>query len=167
MQVNSGKRGRCGYITGMSRCEFSTPFTIASSAKSVCFVSMWHVRSLAHYKRSENSKQEILSMFAKRRSQTWVYLMQYESVQVIRQTPAGCATEALQSHLCSTYSGLWGGGEAGGCRVVVAQWQSTGCTSQVSWIQFPATAGLFAFLYFRLITSKYSLYFYFNMRQEF
>lgn len=63
-------------------------FTLASSVKSVCFVSMWHVRSLAHYKRSENNKQEILSVFAKRRSQTWVYLIQYESVQVIRQTPA-------------------------------------------------------------------------------
>ena len=43
---------------------------------------------------------------------------------------------------------------AGGCPVVVAQWQSTGCTSQVSWVRFPAAAGLFTFLYFRLITSK-------------
>ena len=41
-----------------------------------------------------------------------------------------------------------------GCPVVVAQWQSTGCTSQVSWVRFPAAAGLFTFLYFRLITSK-------------
>ena len=63
----------------------------------------------------------------------------------------GVATEAFQSHLCSTYRGLWG---AGGCPVVVAQWQSTGCTSQVSWVRFPAAAGLFTFLYFRLITSK-------------
>ena len=31
---------------------------------------------------------------------------------------------------------------AGGCPVVIAQWQSTGCTSQVSWVQFSATAGL-------------------------
>ena len=43
---------------------------------------------------------------------------------------------------------------AGGCPVVVAQWQSTGCTSQVSWVRFPVAAGLFTFLYFRLITSK-------------
>ena len=43
---------------------------------------------------------------------------------------------------------------AGGCPVVIAQWQSTGCTSQVSWVRFPAAAGLFTFLYFRLITSK-------------
>ena len=34
--------------------------------------------------------------------------------------------------------------------VVLAQWQSTGCTSQVSWVRFPAAAGLFTFLYFRL-----------------
>ena len=38
----------------------------------------------------------------------------------------------------------------GGCLVVVAQWQSTGCTSQVSWVRFPVTAGLFTFPYFRL-----------------
>ena len=31
----------------------------------------------------------------------------------------------------------------GWCLVVVAQWhESTGCTSQVSWVQFPATASL-------------------------
>ena len=63
----------------------------------------------------------------------------------------GVASEAFQSHLCSTYRGLCG---AGGCPVVVAQWQSTGCTSQVSWVRFPAAACLFTFLYFRLITSK-------------
>ena len=40
----------------------------------------------------------------------------------------------------------------GGCPVVVAQWQSTGCTSQVSWVWFLAAASLFTFLYFRLIT---------------
>ena len=34
-----------------------------------------------------------------------------------------------------------------GCPVVVAQWHSTGCTSQVSWVQFPATAGLFPFIF--------------------
>ena len=45
---------------------------------------------------------------------------------------------------------------AGGCP---AQWQSTGCTSQVSWVLFPATAGLFTFLYFRLKkTSNLSLF---------
>ena len=44
---------------------------------------------------------------------------------------------------------------AGGCPVVVAQWQSTGFTSQVSWVRFPAAAGLLTFLYFHLITSKY------------
>ena len=43
---------------------------------------------------------------------------------------ARCANEASQPHLCSTYWGLWG-------LVVVrllyiAQWQSTGCTTQVS-----------------------------------
>ena len=43
---------------------------------------------------------------------------------------------------------------AGGCPVVVAEWQSTGCTSHVSWVRFPVTASLFTFLYFRLITSK-------------
>ena len=40
---------------------------------------------------------------------------------------------------------------AGGCPAVVAQWQSTGGSSQVSWVQLPATAGFFTFLYFRLI----------------
>ena len=38
--------------------------------------------------------------------------------------------------------------DAGGCPVVVAQWQSTGCISQVSWVRFPAAAGLFTFLVF-------------------
>ena len=33
---------------------------------------------------------------------------------------------------------------AGGSLVVIAQWQSTGCTSQVSWVQFLATVGLFS-----------------------
>ena len=37
----------------------------------------------------------------------------------------------------------------GGCLAVVAQWQSTDCTNQVSWVRFPVTAGL----YFRLKTS--------------
>ena len=30
--------------------------------------------------------------------------------------------------------------EACGCPVVIAQWQSIGCTSQTSWVRFPATA---------------------------
>ena len=47
---------------------------------------------------------------------------------------------------------------AGGCPVVVAQWQSTGCTNQVSWVPFPAAASLFTFLYFCLLTSKFSLF---------
>ena len=46
---------------------------------------------------------------------------------------------------------------AGGCLVVVDQWQSTDCTSQVSWVWFPATTGLFTFLYFHLITSLMNL----------
>ena len=44
---------------------------------------------------------------------------------------------------------------ADGCPVVVAQWQSTDCTSQVSWVRFPVTSGLFTSLYFRLITFKH------------
>ena len=36
---------------------------------------------------------------------------------------------------------------AGGCPVVVAQWQSTACTSQVSWV--------LTLLYFRLLTSEF------------
>ena len=39
---------------------------------------------------------------------------------------------------------------AGGCLVVVARWQSTGYTSQVSLVRFAMAAGLFTFLYFRL-----------------
>ena len=39
---------------------------------------------------------------------------------------------------------------AGDCPVVVAWWQSTGCTSQVSLVRFAVVAGLFTFLYFRL-----------------
>ena len=53
---------------------------------------------------------------------------------------AECATEAFQSHLYSTYRGLWG---LVVFPVVVAQWQSTGCTNQVAWVRFPATAVLF------------------------
>ena len=46
---------------------------------------------------------------------------------------------------------------AGGCPIVVAQWQSTGYTSQVSWVQSPGDCQPFTFLHFRLITSKFSL----------
>ena len=46
---------------------------------------------------------------------------------------------------------------AGGCPVVIDQWQSTGCTSQVFWVRFPATASFVTFLYFHLITSEFSL----------
>ena len=35
----------------------------------------------------------------------------------------------------------------GGCPAVIAQWQSAGSTSQVSWVRFPTAAGLFTFLY--------------------
>ena len=52
---------------------------------------------------------------------------------------------SCEHFLCSTYRGLWS----------VAQWQTTGCTSQLSWVRFPVTAGLFAFLYFRLKISIY------------
>ena len=34
---------------------------------------------------------------------------------------------------------------------------STGCTSYVSWVQFPTAAGLFTSLYFHLLKSKSSL----------
>ena len=40
--------------------------------------------------------------------------------------------------------------EGCGCPVVVVQLQSTGCTSQVSLVQFSAAASLFTFLYFNL-----------------
>ena len=50
----------------------------------------------------------------------------------------------LRTHLCNTYRIV----RAGGCLVVVAQWQNTDCTSQVSWIRFPVTVGLFTFCYF-------------------
>ena len=50
----------------------------------------------------------------------------------------------------------------GGRRAVVAQWQSTGrLKPEVSWVQLPATAGFFTFLYFRFITSIIS-----SMRQD-
>ena len=61
-----------------------------------------------------------------------------------------CETEALQYHLCSIYRGLWGLVVVRLSYKLVAQWQSTGCTSQASWVRFLATAGLFTFLYFRL-----------------
>ena len=31
----------------------------------------------------------------------------------------------------------------GGCRVVVAQWQSTGGYNQTAWVRFPAAASVF------------------------
>ena len=49
---------------------------------------------------------------------------------------AGCA---FQYHLRSTYN------EG---PVVIAQWKSIPCTSQVSWAWLPVAAGLFTFLYF-------------------
>ena len=42
-----------------------------------------------------------------------------------------CMTETFQYHLCSTY--LLRIVRVSGCPVVVAQWQSTGCTSQELW----------------------------------
>ena len=38
---------------------------------------------------------------------------------------------------------IWRIVRAGGCSVVIAQWQNTDCTSQVSWVQFPMTVSLF------------------------
>ena len=35
---------------------------------------------------------------------------------------------------------------AGGCLFAVAQWESTGCTSQEPWVQFPMTADFSLFL---------------------
>ena len=40
--------------------------------------------------------------------------------------------------------------------LIVAQSQSTDCTSQVSWVRFPVTAGLFTFLYLPLYTTAHS-----------
>ena len=65
-----------------------------------------------------------------------------------------CAASALPPELDNHQPSQSGIVRAGGCPVVVAQWQSAGCTSQVSWVQFPVTAGFFTCLYFRLITSK-------------
>ena len=53
-----------------------------------------------------------------------------------------CVTEVFQYQLCSTYRELW---RLADCPVVIAQWQSNGWTSQVSWVQFLTTAGLFTF----------------------
>ena len=44
---------------------------------------------------------------------------------------------------------------AGGCLVAVVQWQSTGGTSQVSWVQLLVAAGLFQFPAF----SPHNIYF--------
>ena len=44
-----------------------------------------------------------------------------------------------------------------GCPVVVAQWQSTGGSSQELFIQFPVTAGFSTFLYFAFYNRKLSL----------
>ena len=76
------------------------------------------------------------------------------------RTPGLCsqcsATELRQpDNICTAQAGLIMG--AGGCPVAVAQWQSTGCTSQVSWVRFPVTAGLFTFLYFCFKTSTFYL----------
>ena len=45
----------------------------------------------------------------------------------------------------------------GGCPVVVTQWQSTGPTSQLSWVQFPMTVSLFTSSIFASKTSTLSL----------
>ena len=60
-----------------------------------------------------------------------------------------CTTLALHIEDCDG---------VGGCPVVIAQWQSTDCTSQVSWVGFLATAILFTFLYLTS-TSKKNLFF--------
>ena len=53
-------------------------------------------------------------------------------------------------------SHTWRVVRVGGRPAVVAQWQSTGrLKPEVSWVQLPATAGFFTFLYFRFITSKF------------
>ena len=51
---------------------------------------------------------------------------------------AWCVTEALQYYLYSTYIAV----RAGGCLTAENQWQSTGCTSQVSWVPLIAGACL-------------------------
>ena len=53
---------------------------------------------------------------------------------------------------CSTYRGLWG------LVIVRLSWLSAGhwrLKPEVSWVWLPVTAGLFTFLYFHLITSKF------------
>ena len=47
--------------------------------------------------------------------------------------------------LCTEFRCFVRSVRAGGCPVVVAQWQSTGGSSQVSWVQFPVTTALFTF----------------------
>ena len=59
------------------------------------------------------------------------------------------------------YRGLWGLVVVK--LVVVAQWQSTGYTSQVSGVRFQATASLFTFLYFISKISELSASLSFNL----
>ena len=57
-------------------------------------------------------------------------------------------TEMPQSHAWQQLSMCRQWHILSGRTFVVVQWQSTDCTSQVSWVWFPATAGHFTFLYF-------------------
>ena len=69
---------------------------------------------------------------------------------------ARCATEAF-STTCAVHiddcEGWW---LSGCCGSVAEHWR---LKPEVSWVQLPATAGFFTFLYFRLITSKFIYYF--------
>ena len=80
--------------------------------------------------------------------------------RIFRSTPNGVLTAHTewlpgvqlrhQYHLCSTYRGLW---LSGCCGSVAEHWR---LKPEVSWVRLPATAGFFTFLYFRLITSKFT-----------
>ena len=66
-------------------------------------------------------------------------------------TATGVTYIAIQYHLCSTYRGLWG------LVVVLLSWlrsKALGLTPG-NWVQLLATASLFTFLNFRLITSEF------------
>ena len=62
-------------------------------------------------------------------------------IQVIRETQRSLITACAALCVCCVVSlGIVG---AGCFLVVVAQWQSTGCTCQVSWVRFPALPATF------------------------
>ena len=119
---------------------------------SVCFVcpslpsTVWEYwwRSLTNFVKCEQKVVNILVCFYPNCG--WEF--RFYEAKIEESEKAGSQWESNPGHLACVASAL----------PLSYDNRTTGGTSQVSWFRFPATTGLFTFLYFHLITSKFSLF---------